>query len=83
VTSGWLVQVKVADSRGEHAHDWVVGSSDWMTACNVARQAQAIEAASVTDFRIISTRALRPVTPAEASGLGDGEVKRWAHSPTS
>lgn len=74
--AGWLIRVKTADRAGERSNVWVVASQDWMVACNVARQAQAIEAGPSGQTAIIDTRALRQATVTEVSGLANGEARR-------
>lgn len=71
--AGWLVQVKSADNRGEHSVDWIVASSNWMTACNIAREAALAEAGEGT--WVIHTRAIRQASQAELADMSDSQAK--------
>lgn len=70
--TGWLVQVKTTNGAIEHIAEYLVGTTDWMKASDIARQAALAETG---DVRIINTRTLREASEVELAGVPDGQAK--------
>lgn len=71
--TGWLVQVKTANGDDEQVAEYLVVTSNWMKASDIARQA---ELAETGDVRIINTRVLRQASRVEMEGVPEGQARQ-------